>query len=705
MFGLLTPWFLVGLGALAVPVLVHLIHKERKDVLRFPSLMFIQPMPVQALRRQRIRHWWLFLLRCLAILLLVMAFARPFLPSHHAVAAAGPMSGRDIVIALDRSYSMGYGDRWQKAITAAKNVVDNMQSADRAAVTYFSGTASAATDLTHDKRVLFAALDSAHPGAGITRYDAALRLVQHLFGDTAQPRREVVLVSDFQQSGWSNRNLPTLPPGTTLTQQNVAGSTTDNVALTHVDIRYDTSNGRERAIVQARLANHSATPVRQRPITFELNGRQMQTRLVDCPANNAVNVDFDPVIAPPGSSHGIVRTPADSLPVDNQLYFVVTRAPALPVLVVEPDEGDTKSGAFLTRALGISDRLSFPVKVVRANLFSTRDLEGTALVILDGVPVPGGDLGRHLVDYVKDGGGVFIALGEHSRPTAWPVLANELLPRPSRIIDRTNDHGATLGYFDRAHPVFEVFTAPHSGDLSAPHYLRYWSITPTQDDRQLARFDDGNTAFLERRIGAGRIIVSSSDLNGYWNDLPLQPVFLPLVQQTAQYVAGYAQKRHVETVGDVLSLPTLFGESARPATTAKEDAKADDAQYVAIAPSGTQVRFTKNTPSEPASLELTETGFYKVNRSGSTGDSTLSLAVNVDVAESDLTPLDTGLFATVTAPATTARNTPQQATLLSNADTEHRQNLWWYLLAAALILLGTETLLSNRLSRPARAKA
>src|SRR6185312_8736927 len=154
------------------------------------------------------------------------------------------------------------------------------------------------------------------------------------------------------------------------------------------------SDGRERVRVEARLANHSATPVHQRPVTFELDGRKMQTLAVDCPANSAVNVAFDPVIAPPGFSHGIVRTTPDSLPADNQLYFVVTPAPSVRVLLVEPDEGDTKSGAFLTRALGISDRLSFPVKAVRTNQFTSSDLKGISLVIIDGAPLPGGTLGR-----------------------------------------------------------------------------------------------------------------------------------------------------------------------------------------------------------------------------------------------------------------------------------------------------------------------
>lgn len=698
MLGLLTPWFLAGLGALSVPLLVHLIHKERKDAMPFPSLMFLEPMPVHSVRRQRIRHWWLFLLRCLAVALLVLAFARPFFKTQHAAfAATTRTSGRDIVIALDRSYSMGYGSRWTKTIAAANEAVDNMHSGDRAAIVYFAGTASAVTDLTSDKGLLHAALDSVHPTAGVTRYDAALRLVQHVFGDTAQPRREVVLVSDFQQSGWSDRNLPSLPTGTNITPVNVASASTSNAMVTTVDVRYDTSVGRERAVVEARIANRSALPLYQRPVVFELNGRQMQTQLVDCPPNGTASVTFDPVVMPPGESRGIVRLPDDSLAADNQLYFVVRRAPSLPVLVVEPDD-ETITAKYLTRALAIGDRLSFPVKTVRVNKLSPADLRGHALVIIDGAPIPGGDVGRALTEYVANGGGLFVALGDHSRPSSWGQNATKLLPWPSKMIDRSADRGATLGYFDRGHPVFDVFTMPHSGDVSAPRYSRYWIVTPTATDRELARFDDGHTALLERRIGAGRVLAWSSDLDALWNDLPLQPIFLPLMHQVAKYASGYTETRQWSTIGDVLTLPRLFGENPLASDSAVHTA---NAQYVAIAPSGTQVRFTRHTATTPASLELTESGFYTVTRSGITGDSTQTVAANVDITESDLTPLDTSLFAAVTSSGSTTRRSAQTAGSLSAADSEQRQGLWWYLLGAALLLLALETIISNRLSRPA----
>ena len=116
----LAPAFLAGLAAIAVPVIIHLIHRERKVVVEFPSLMFLQRIPYRSVRRQKLRHVLLLILRCIALALLVAAFARPFFQKRqNAITNSG---AREVVVLLDRSSSMGYADRFTKAKDAAKKV-------------------------------------------------------------------------------------------------------------------------------------------------------------------------------------------------------------------------------------------------------------------------------------------------------------------------------------------------------------------------------------------------------------------------------------------------------------------------------------------------------------------------------------------------------------------------------------------------------
>jgi hypothetical protein len=118
----LTPAFLAGLLAVAIPILVHLRMRERKTSQPFPSLMFVRRIPHKSFRRRTLQNLMLFAARALAVILLCLAFARPFFPvrAEDAVALAGP-SGR--VIALDVSASMGYEGVFERAVAEAERSI------------------------------------------------------------------------------------------------------------------------------------------------------------------------------------------------------------------------------------------------------------------------------------------------------------------------------------------------------------------------------------------------------------------------------------------------------------------------------------------------------------------------------------------------------------------------------------------------------
>ena len=109
----LAPLFLAALAAIAVPVIAHLIQRERRTIVEFPSLMFVQQIPYKSVEKRRIHNWPLLLLRIAALTAIVIAFARPFFGMDPVRAAA--TGDRDVVVLLNRSASMGYGDRWARA--------------------------------------------------------------------------------------------------------------------------------------------------------------------------------------------------------------------------------------------------------------------------------------------------------------------------------------------------------------------------------------------------------------------------------------------------------------------------------------------------------------------------------------------------------------------------------------------------------------
>src|SRR5947207_11658553 len=142
----LAPAFLAGLAAISIPVIIHLINRERKTVVEFPSLMFLQRIPYKSVRRQKLRHILLLVLRCAAVALLVAAFARPFFARRQALAAT--TGAREVVVLLDRSASMGYGGRWARAQDAARKAATGLGATDRATLVLFANDAAVASEPT-----------------------------------------------------------------------------------------------------------------------------------------------------------------------------------------------------------------------------------------------------------------------------------------------------------------------------------------------------------------------------------------------------------------------------------------------------------------------------------------------------------------------------------------------------------------------------
>jgi hypothetical protein len=232
----LVPAFLAGLAAISIPVLVHLRHRERKEPVRFPSIMFLKRIPFREVRRQQIHQWPLFLLRVLVVALLVFAFARPFLRGRNAPLAAPGAQGRELVILLDRSASMGYGSRWSRAQAAARQTINGMGRDDRASLVFFDQGAAVNTRPTSDRTLLLAAEDAATPSAATTRFAPAIRAAGELLAGTHRPRREAVLISDFQRTGWRGDDLDPLPEGTVMSRVNVGSDSAPNVAVVSADL-------------------------------------------------------------------------------------------------------------------------------------------------------------------------------------------------------------------------------------------------------------------------------------------------------------------------------------------------------------------------------------------------------------------------------------------------------------------------------------
>jgi len=691
---LLAPLFLAGLVALAVPILIHLTQKTKKEPVPFPSLMFLSRVPYKTTRRQQIRNWLLFLLRSGAIVILVIAFARPWL-QNNLVGTVGLDRAREVVVLLDRSYSMARGDLWDRALEAARDVAAGLGPDDRASLVLFSDRAEIAYQPLDDPSGLLAAVNRAQLGSGTTRYSPALQLAEQILEESELARRETVLISDFQRTGWDPEEDVLLPDGTQLRPIDVGDHERANVAITDVVFDRGRRANRERVSVLARITNFGAEPANGLEVSLEFDGQRIDSRAVDIDGGSTSAVRFPEFSPPQRGVLGTVRIPDDALLLDNVFRFVLAPGQTLSVLILEHPNANTGESLYLERALGIGRDPPHDFTRRRSNQFNASHLVGREFVILNDAPFPRGTGGQLLRQFVEEGGGLFVVLGQRSLSAAWPAADGDILPGTiGGVVDRLSDRGATLAVTDYDHPLLELFSTPRSGDFSRARFHRYHRLSQSESNESeiLARFDDGSVALAAFPMGEGRVVVWTSDLSNSWNDFPVQPVFLPFVHELSKYLARYAPEKAHFYAGEVVDLSTY---PATIASALESDNASDDRELVVELPSGG--RSVQRAESEGRYLVLDEHGVYRVRFLGEDESPVGMVAVNVNPAESDLSVLDPEeLTGAVTAPGSGAQRTSLSATL-TPAERERRQGLWWYLLLFALIVLIAETTISNRI--------
>ena len=671
----LTPLFFIGVAALAAPILVHLVRRTRARKIQFPALVFVRQVPQRTIRRRTLQNVLLMLLRCLAILLIVIAFTRPFFTGGSS-AKSSTAAGATVIL-VDNSLSMRRENFFAEAQRRAEAAIDDARNDEQIALVSFDKRYAVTNRFTNDKNRLRTAVQTLNAGWDGTDYEQALRGAESLLSEvqTNGPKR-IVMISDFQAAGWRQANATFKLANTTqLTTLDVSGNNpAANVAITDVEARGVVFGQKYLDTLAVHVSNFSDAPRDHVGVDFQINDQTVEKRDVTLNSRDSRVVEFSGFNLNDGANRCTVEISSGDFAPDNRFYFTLRRETPAKALIIESASRGRSDSLHLQSALTTDDNLPFTFNLKSTGSVDPASVVEQKLVILNDAGAINPALADALTRFVNAGGQLIISTGPQTQADSFNNALQQLAPAVLREPVQTKaGESAAITDIKFDHPIFEVFQ--QSGRLAGANVMGYFRSEPRANATVLARFEDGSPALIEGATGKGRVLLFTSSLGPSWNDLPLTPLYLPFIHQMVRY-AGTREDNSWYGLGQTFMV-RRNGESAPPAIDT---------------PSGARLNENRSTPDGELLVTAREPGFYRLRYSSQPDFA----AVDIDGTEGDFSKLNFQEFiAGVTGGAGGAEGAASNQNL-SGEEVEGRQRVWWSLLLVALALLLIESVLARR---------
>jgi hypothetical protein len=667
----LFPLYLLGAGAILAPILMHLRRRPPQNRVEFSSLMFLQARTPQPSRRRRIEHWLLLLLRCLALLLLALMFARPWLQGETRTAGG---EGRAVLILVDRSASMRRADLMDQAGALARAEILAARPQDRVALAAFDTTLQPLWSLDQDATAggrgeLLQQLADIQPSWQATDLGRCLvDALGQLAGrpDLAGREQSLVVITDFQEGSRLEALRGIAWPesvGVKLLRVEVAepGNFSLSLAAAEPDAPAVPS-------LRVRVTSARESTAADFILRWEKAGGEAMTGQIPAGATRLLRVPLPENLAAEGDR---LRLEGDGHDFDNQLFFAPVPPQPVKVAWLGTSADEVASPLYyLKRALQ-------PTSVLLPQVVQegAAGLTGARLAVLHGQAPP-----AELGDWLRAGGFAVWLLEAGMQAAAIEALAGV---KGFTVAEAPADGYRMLGEIESGHSLLRPFADPRLRDFTK---LRFWKHRrvglegeAAQRARVLARFDNGDPALLAVPVAAGTLVLLTSGWQPADSQLAVSTKFVPLLFGWLE-AAGFA---HSETAGWSVGDP--LPEVAAPA--------------VVVTPEGREV-----TLAADAAYRAESVGLHQVK----TGTTHRWYAVQLAPAEGRTSPLpverlaDFGVRLAASGTAVEVAEAVRVQERLAAAEAEELQQAWWWILVGLLVVLGMETLLAAHSTRPER---
>lgn len=709
---------LAGAAAFLIPLIIHLLNKRRVQTVRWGAMHLLHMALQQRKRNIKVEQLLLLLVRIAIPILLALCLARPVLSFLRQLPGLNKTS---LVVVLDNSFSMrapsDKGTLSDKMRSELRQILEKLPRGSDASVVLAGNPPRLLLDQpTTALEVIPKKLETESSLAGPFALTDALQLANAELKRMGSAAREVLLISDFQQSDWKNvaeggsvaalDAIMKSEPKPLLTFYRGAGDLEENLTMASVEPSAFVIAREQSIALRVRILNHGKRSYQDIAVHLEADGARLRTTRVSVAPNAETLLTLNHAFDIAGDHSITVRVEGDAFPEDNAYSLVIPVREQVNCLLVKGGSGSGPlSGAtdFLEIALTPHQSAATSLKdVIHASTTEYRQirdkfLDGVEVAMLANVEKLNGRQLPDLEEFVKRGGGLVVFVGPdcdiqwyqreffRDGKSLFPCSLKgfghvEIGQTPARILSQRHTHPATT-YFNDARGL-------KLSDAAFQHWTRFEKIEG--EARVLLSLDRGDALMVEKPFGRGRVIAVATTANAQWNNLPLQPVFVPLMQRIVTYLATQSAAPQSQSCGTMLRA-SLSKEQGRE-TFILTDPLNQTHELKPITDKVGNVYVDYAATQNPGLYELRSNAASKT-------DAPRRFAFNLNPAESDLTLLTGGKVHDMATRlgASYAENDDDYARL--DRSRRHGTEVWQPLLLALLAFLFLEVFLQQRISR------
>ncbi len=715
MISFLNPLFLAALGALTLPLILHLIQSSRTERLPFSTVRFLKMAQKRSSRRIRMENLLLLLLRLLLLALLALAFAMPILRTRNFGSVLSRTS-RDVAIVLDGSYSMNYRlnqqSVWNQATELAASIVEGLGDNDRFCV-YLAGdqVTPVCEQMTGKKEEATARLRALPVPVGSSRLcPATLAALGTLNQEGRRGERELHILSDHQMLPWVSFSAggegdaaaagaagSPNPGGDKWDPSAVQDNTTcfvtllgtpspENAAVLNVELEPRLITAQTPCQVTVNL-NRTGTPL-ETAVHLLVDGKETARRSVMLGGEGEARLRFALPPLEGGTHAALVTTPDDSLTEDNAFHFLIHVRERLPALCV----GSRESALFLRTALSVGAGAGAEaVSAVEVKNITVAELGGenlsaySCVFLCDVLPLAGQQVS--LLEQYAAAGGLIVLFPGDGAAVADYAQWNSLPATPSAIADwPLEKRKQLLTWVLPQHP--SVRGLAEGGIAPRIVVKRQLQCATLKEKAQvIVATSAGGPFLINRPAGRGAVVMFTVSADRSWSDFPLSAFYLPLAHQLIQYAAGVGARPPYLWATDSLSLKEFLPEATRHSTLTAPDGKPVPLRSVMV--EGEAAAYAEG---------LMTPGIYKLGAAGG-GGAKPALAINMLREESDLTPVKPADISSILGVSALHVATGKEELLKQLEDFRIGRSLGEALLWLALLVAIAEVLYANSLLR------